>query len=116
MKKEDSLMTKTFRDLYEKMSADATDRVEARVKQALKEMPLQELREARELTQQQLAEHLKSGQAAVSKLERRTDMYVSTLRRFIEAMGGELEIVARFPDGDVKVSNFSDDPSKDTAA
>lgn len=98
------------------MPADARKRVETRVAQALKEMPLQELREARQLTQQQLAEQLKSGQAAVSKLERRTDMYVSTLRRFIEAMGGELEIIARFPDGDVRVTNFSDDTSQNTAA
>jgi hypothetical protein len=109
-------MARKFRDLYERMPADARERVEARVKQALKEMPLQELREARHLTQQQLAVQLKSGQAAVSKLERRTDMYVSTLRRFIEAMGGELEIIARFPDGDVRVTNFSDDASQSTAA
>jgi transcriptional regulator with XRE-family HTH domain len=79
-------------------------------------MPLQELRHARRLTQQELAEHLESGQAAVSKLERRTDMYVSTLRRFIEAMGGELDIIARFPDGDVRLTNFADDPAEDTAA
>lgn len=109
-------MAKKYHDLYERMPADARERVEARVKQALKEMPLQELREARQLTQQQLAEQLKSGQAAVSKLERRTDMYVSTLRRFIEAMGGELEIIARFPDGDVRVTNFSDDAPQSTAA
>lgn len=43
-------------------------------------------------------------------------MYVSTLRRFIEAMGGELEIIARFPDGDVRVTNFADDASQNTAA
>lgn len=109
-------MARKFNDLYERMPADARERVEIRVEQALREMPLQELREARHLTQQQLAEQLKSGQAAVSKLERRTDMYVSTLRRFIEAMGGELEIVARFPEGDVRVTNFSDDASQNTAA
>lgn len=106
---------KNFRDLYDQMSEEARDRVETRVKRVLEEMPLQELREARQLTQQQLAEHMKSGQAAVSKLERRTDMYVSTLRRFIEAMGGELEIIAHFPDGDVRVTNFSDE-SQDSAA
>jgi hypothetical protein len=109
-------MAKKFRDLYERIPADGRKRVETRVAQALKEMPLQELREARHLTQQQLAEQLKSGQAAVSKLERRADMYVSTLRRFIEAMGGELEIIARFPDGDVRVTNFADDASQNTAA
>ena len=48
------------------------------------------------------------GQAAVAKIEKRTDMYVSTLRRFIEAMGGELDIVARFPDREVHIRNFGD--------
>lgn len=108
-------MAKKFRDLYNKMPSTARKRIEARVNEALAEMPLHELREARQLTQQQLAEHLRSGQAAVSKLERRTDMYVSTLRRFIEAMGGELEIVARFPDGDVRITNFSGEPTQNSA-
>lgn len=108
-------MPKKFRDLYNKMPAGSRERIETRVREALVELPLQELREARQLTQQQLAEHLKSGQAAVSKLERRTDMYVSTLRRFIEAMGGELEIVARFPDGAVRITTFGDDPGRKTA-
>ncbi len=48
------------------------------------------------------------GQPAVAKLERRTDMYVSNLRRYIEALGGSLEITARFPDGTVSITNFSD--------
>jgi hypothetical protein len=111
-------MAKKFRDLYGKMPSAARKRIEARVKEALAEMPLHELRDARQLTQQQLAlaEHLRSGQAAVSKLERRTDMYVSTLRRFIEAMGGELEIVARFPDGDIRITNFSREPTQNSAA
>ena len=60
------------------------------------------------LSQEELAETLNVGQAAVAKLEKRADMYVSTLRRFIEAMGGELEIVARFPDHDVRIKNFRD--------
>ena len=63
-----------------------------------RELSLAELRRARALTQDQLAADLNVGQASIAKLERRTDMYLSTLRRFVEAMGGELEIVARFPD------------------
>jgi hypothetical protein len=109
-------MAKKFRDLYNKMPAKSRTRGGARVTTARSEMPLHELREARQLTQQQLAEYLRSGQAAVSKLERRTDMYVSTLRRFIEAMGGELDIVARFPDGDIRITNFSGEPTQDSAA
>ena len=63
-----------------------------------RDLSLAELRRARLLTQDQLAADLHINQASVAKLERRADMYLSTLRRFVEAMGGELEIVARFPD------------------
>ena len=62
----------------------------------VEEMPLDELREARELTQEQLARVLRVNQAAVSKMERRTDMYLSTLQGIIKAMGGRLEIRAVF--------------------
>jgi len=47
-------------------------------------------------------------QAAISKLERRTDMYIGTLRSYIKAMGGDLEVIARFPDGEVRISNFAE--------
>jgi hypothetical protein len=110
-----STMARKFRDLYEEMPPTTRQRIEARVDHTLA-LPLNELREARQLPQQQLAESLASGQAAVSKLERRTDMYVSTLRRFIEAMGGELEIIARFPDGAVRITSFSEEPPHDSAA
>lgn len=71
-------------------------------------MPLDELRQARGLSQQMLATLLHVQQPAIAKLERRTDMYISTLRSHIEAMGGELEITARFPDGAVRIRNFAD--------
>ena len=54
-----------------------------------------------------LAEILHVQQPAIAKMEKRTDMYLSTLRSHIEAMGGQLEVVARFPDGVVKVTNFA---------
>jgi transcriptional regulator with XRE-family HTH domain len=66
------------------------------------------LRKARDLTQEQLAEELEVPQGSVSKVERQADMYVSTLRRYIEAMGGALYIVAHFPDADVNVDLFRD--------
>ena len=85
----------------------------AEKKRALLEaIPLQELRHARNLSQEQLAQTLSVKQAAVSKLEKRTDMYVSTLRNFIKAMGGDLEIVAKFPDGSVQISQFEDIAAK----
>jgi len=74
----------------------------------LADMTLHELRQARERSQQELARLLKVGLPAVAKLERRADMYVSNLRRYIEALGGSLEITARFPDVAVNITNFSD--------
>src|SRR5437870_4700835 len=70
----------------------------------LAEMPLQELRHARDLSQASLAEALETDQGNISRLEQRTDMYISTLRRYVEAIGGTLDIVARFPEGDVRIT------------
>ncbi len=70
-----------------------------------REMPSQSC-VARSLTQERLAGLLKVNQAAISKLESRTDMDISTLRSYIEAMGGDLDIVARFPEGDVHIQKF----------
>ena len=66
-------------------------------------MPLHQLRNARKMKQTRLAEVLERDQGNISRLEKRTDMYLSTLRSYIEAMGGVLEIRAVFPDGDVKI-------------
>jgi DNA-binding XRE family transcriptional regulator len=74
----------------------------------LAEMPLNELRQARGLSQKMLAELLHVQQPSIAKLEKRTDMYLSTLGRHIEAMGGELDVIARFPDGSFKINNFTE--------
>lgn len=77
------------------------------------EATLRQLREARERSQEEVAKQLHIKQAAVSKLERRTDMYLSTLRGFIEAMGGKLEIIARFPNQAVRITQFEElDPER----
>jgi predicted XRE-type DNA-binding protein len=99
-------MANSFNTLKNKLSAESKARIDERVKTALAEMPLAELRQARKFTQQQIAETLKIKQASVSKMESQTDMYISTIRKYIEAMGGELEIIAKFPEGNVKVDNF----------
>jgi len=73
--------------------------IKARARELIaEEMSLQDLRKAIGKTQTAIAKRLKVGQDAVSKLETRSDMYISTLRSVLEAMGGELELVARFPD------------------
>ena len=92
-------MAKLFRTLREKMSPEAQRRAAEKAEAMIRDMPLDELRAARELTQEQLAKLLGVEQAAVSKMERRTELYVGTLRKFIEAMNGELVLAARFSDG-----------------
>lgn len=101
-------MAKKFAELRAQMSPDSRLRAEAKAQAMLAEMPLNELRQARGLSQKMLAEVLHVQQPAIAKMEKRTDMYISTLRSHIQAMGGELEVVARFPDGSVKIANFSD--------
>lgn len=101
-------MAKKFRHLRAGMAPARRRGAHERAQEMLAEMPLRELRQARQLTQEALARVLRSNQALVSKLERRTDMYVSSLRSYIEAMGGELEIIARFPDGAVRIRQFEE--------
>jgi len=79
---------------------------EGTAKLIAEEATLRQLRAARERSQIELARTLKINKAAVSKLERRTDMYLNALRGCIEAMGGRLEIVARFPDQAVPITQF----------
>jgi DNA-binding XRE family transcriptional regulator len=98
----------TSNELRAKMSPESRARVEERVRQALQEMPLEELREARDLTQKQLAQVLQVSQGAVSKVERRADMYISTLCSYVRAIGGDLQIRAVFPEGEVLINQFED--------
>ncbi len=101
-------MARPFKELEAKMSPESRARAQARAMQLLAEMPLNELRQAKHLSQERLAEILDMKQANVSRIERRTDMYISTLRSYIEAMGGQLEIIARFPDGEVRINQFGE--------
>lgn len=101
-------MAKKFAELRSRMSPEARAQAEAKASAMLAEMPLNELRQARGLSQKMLAEVLHVQQPSIAKIEKRTDMYISTLRSHIEAMGGQLEVIAKFPDGVVKISNFSE--------
>lgn len=100
-------MAHKFATLRSQMPTESQARADAGTQAMLAEMALQELRQARGLSQKALADILHVQQPSIAKLEKRTDMYLSTLRSHIEAMGGQLEIVARFPEGTVKISNFS---------
>ena len=101
-------MAKNFKELQAKMSPAARARSEAKADKMIAEMALDELREALKLTQESLAQNLRINQAAVSKVEKRTDMLISTLRKMIEAMGGELEIRAILPGGVVRINQFEE--------
>jgi DNA-binding transcriptional regulator YiaG len=100
-------MAKNFKELQAKMSSESRARSEEAANKMLAEMGLVELREAMDLTQEALAETLNVKQASISKMERRSDMYISTLSKIIEAMGGHLRMVAEMPNGKVEIRGFS---------
>jgi transcriptional regulator with XRE-family HTH domain len=102
-------MARNYKELQAKM--DPADRAEnrQRVREELQRMALEELRGARQLTQADMAEMLDVPQSSISRIERRADMYLSTLRNYIHAAGGELRIQAVFPDGGmVVIDRFGD--------
>lgn len=90
-------MAKSFNQLRKRMSKASQKRAEVKAEKLLREMPLSTLRRALEISQMELAEILDSVQPHISKLERQQDMYISTLRNYIEALGGQLELKAKFP-------------------
>lgn len=98
----------SFKNLTSKLTTEQRAKVDAAKTRLRGEMTLAELRQARQLTQETIGATLQVGQPAIAKIEKRTDMYVGNLRRFVEAMGGEMEIVARFAEGDVTITNFAD--------
>ncbi|TXC87971.1 XRE family transcriptional regulator [Paraburkholderia azotifigens] len=108
-------MARKFEELRARMSPESRARSKAIADKLRAEMPLYALRQARGLSQEALAQRLNVKQPSIAKLEQRTDMYISTLRDHIRALGGELEIIARFPEGDVKLTNFArlPDPTRE---
>ena len=101
-------MTKQFNNLLKNIPDERKHRIETKKQELLKEIDLQSLRQAFELTQNQLADTLKVNQAAISKMENQSDMYISTLRRFLGAMGGKLKIIAEFPDHEIIINQFEE--------
>lgn len=91
------------------MSPEARARSERLANELRREIRLTELRNALGISQDELGQLLKRKQAAVSRLERRSDMHVSTLREFVKALGGRLELIASFPDGSYHIKQFEQD-------
>jgi hypothetical protein len=94
---------KSWTKIRSEMPKETQARLDSRLKETLASLPLDKLRKARSLTQVAVAERLQVDQGSVSRLESRTDMYLSTLREYIEALGGTLEMRADFPDGSVNI-------------
>lgn len=102
-------MAKSFQTLRKKMAPQRRARNEQRATEMLVELALQEIRQSLHLTQEQVAEIMQMNQAAVSKMEHQSDIYVSTLRRFVSALGGRLKLVASFPEREVVINQFDAD-------
>lgn len=101
-------MKRNFNELLAKMKPEVRERANARADAFLREMALADLRRARARTQEQLATALAVNQAWISRVERQTDMYLSTLRSYVEALGGQLEISVRFDDFVVRLNQFAE--------
>ncbi len=100
--------TRKFRDLLDAMPASRRQKIANRVRETVASMPLDDLRKARQMTQVKLAQTLGVNQGEVSKIEHRTDLYLSTLSEYVEALGGRLEIRAVFPDREVRITQFEE--------
>jgi len=109
-------MAKSFKNLRAKMSPDAKALSNEIAQKLRREIRLSELRNALDISQEELAELLNKKQAAISRLERRSDMHVSTLRAFVKALGGKLEIIASFPDASYHIKQFEQEESGDDPA
>ena len=107
----------TLDEILEKLSPQQREQVEQRAAELIaQQMTLQDLRQARHLTQQHMAQRLGIGQDSVSRLERRSDLLLSTLRSYIEAMGGHLRLIVEFPDRPpVDLSSLSNDPIEESS-
>ena len=92
-------MPKNINDIIQSLPPERQDKINRRFQELMAEyMTLQDVRKARQLTQEDLAKTLGIGQDSVSRLEQRSDLHLSTLKKYINAMGGNLKIVAEFPD------------------
>lgn len=92
---------KTWDEFKAQLPQYVQDKIDAKFRVTMARLRLGDIREAVGKTQVELAAELGLGQGSVSKIESAADMYLSTLRRYVEALGGELEVLARFPEGTV---------------
>jgi transcriptional regulator with XRE-family HTH domain len=92
-------MTIPYEDVFKEFSLEDQRWIKQRAEELkAEELTLRELRRLRKLTQTHLSKKLKVGQEGISRMERRTDLYISTLRGYVEGVGGKLSLVVEFPD------------------
>lgn len=101
-------MSKPFKNLTDTMPPERRRRIEMKTELLKNAMALQELRQALDLTQDELANTLHMKQSAISKFESQSDIYISTLRKILFAMGADLKIIAKFPEGEVLINQFDE--------
>jgi DNA-binding XRE family transcriptional regulator len=101
-------MARNFKELEQRMRPESLARAKVRAKEMMAEMLLAEIRKSVGLTQDDLAAQLGIKQPTLSKLESQDDMQISTLQRLIRALGGELELIAHLPGGDIRIRQFTD--------
>lgn len=101
-------MTRKFEELEARMGPETLAGAKARAKEIVAEMFLTEIRKEVGLTQEELAASLGIKQPSLSRLESQDDMQISTLRRLIRALGGELELIAHLPGGTIRISQFEE--------
>ncbi len=98
---------KKWSEIRKKAPPETLERARQKTARLLAALELNALRQTRGLTQEELAERLGVRQTHVSRMERRDDMHISTLRDVIEAMGGQLILTAHFPDADFRIDQFN---------
>ena len=109
-------MAKKLDDMMKKVPGARQKKIEARTQELIAEhMTLRDVRKARELSQERIAELLEIRQDSVSRMEKRSDLLLSTLRSYVKAMGGELRLIAEFPDRPpVELDGFAELDDKDS--
>jgi hypothetical protein len=110
-------MTISLEEMLAELPVDRRERIEQRAAELIaEELNLREVRRLRKLTQARLSKKLKIGQEGVSRIEKRSDLYISTLRSYVEGVGGELILMVRFPDqGPVFLAGLGDETGRKKA-
>jgi Helix-turn-helix domain len=99
-------MARKLGELTAGWSPERLASVKARAEEMLREMPLTSLRHHRDISQARLAEAMGTSERQVARIEHRSHLYLTALRKYVEAMGGTLEVTARFPESEIRLDQW----------